>query len=422
MSDGTRGAMGQIGATNKSRAVAADGARGAKTVMETTMNKVLSCGLSLVFLAMSGGCAPATDSADDPELAEESVGAARQGVSTAHFGYLLADQPLAASYTPALDFNSQGLGDTVARLGMGYYAITFRGLLVFGANPGVAHATAVGTGAAHCKVANMGGRSGSANESVWVRCYDPAGNPVDTKFAASFATPADWAVRHAFVRADQPSAALYTPGAAYQYNSTGAAITVTRGSIGVYTVKIPGMATAMAFSTPPDGGAAVVTAFGDGTARCKTSGWSVSGADSLVSVRCLDSNSNLVDSQFELTFHSHETIFGHLGVPRAYFLADQPAAASYVPATFYQNTASHPAVTVVRNSTGNYTVTLPELGFAGGIVHVTADGTDASQCKVASWGQSGANGADEVIQIRCFSGPGSLTDSKFAVSYAAYPK
>src|SRR5262249_41274398 len=62
-----------------------------------------------------------------------------------------------------------------------------------------------------------------------------------------------------------------------------------------------------------------------------------------------------------------------------YVWADQPAAASYTPASPYQKNSSFTANTVRRNGIGSYTVRFPNLGTSGGMAHATAYGYSANR-------------------------------------------
>ncbi len=58
----------------------------------------------------------------------------------------------------------------------------------------------------------------------------------------------------------------------------------------------------------------------------------------------------------------------------------------------YQWNSAHPFTnvnTVTRNSTGNYTVHLPNLGSNSGTVLVNAMSSANNSCKVVSWGPAG---------------------------------
>lgn len=103
--------------------------------------------------------------------------------------------------------------------------------------------------------------------------------------------------RIGYALADQPAAAAtYTPGASTSFNSSGGAISVTRASVGVYTVRFAGLGR-------PAGGHDNVQVSGySGTSPiyCNPQMWDASGADMVVPVRCFLSDGTLADSKFTI--------------------------------------------------------------------------------------------------------------------------
>jgi len=98
-------------------------------------------------------------------------------------GYVWADNPASASYTPSTmySFNSSGGAITINRSGVGTYAVKFSGL---GGGPsagGNVQVTAYGAGSESCKVMNWG--SGGPDFTINVRCLNSSGGPVDTRYS-----------------------------------------------------------------------------------------------------------------------------------------------------------------------------------------------------------------------------------------------
>lgn len=95
--------------------------------------------------------------------------------------YAWANQPTAASYTPALAYQFADFGRiTISRLGVGSYAVhTPRSL-----GNGNVQVTAYGDGSAQCKVSFWTSASG-----IRVLCFTTAGRPVDTFYDVSFVGP-----------------------------------------------------------------------------------------------------------------------------------------------------------------------------------------------------------------------------------------
>jgi hypothetical protein len=109
--------------------------------------------------------------------------------------------------------------------------------------------------------------------------------------------------------------------------------------------------------------------------------------------------------------------------------ADQPAAAlntPYAASLSYQyglrterlptspfRTRSGGTNTVTRTGTGAYRVTFANLAVLGGTAHVTAYG-GSHQCKVSSWGSSGA---DLQLNVLCFAPGGAAVNGRFTALF-----
>jgi hypothetical protein len=329
------------------------------------------------------------------------------GGGQSRWGYVWANQPTTSSYTPSTAYqtNSSGALNTISRTSTGVYTVKFPNLA---ASAGMAHATAYGSSSQSCKVSSWG--PSGADQLVFVRCFNSAGTPVDTTFTASYVRSAADAGYLGHVWADQPSAASYTPNTAYQYNAKGLTNTITRSATGNYQVRLPGLGVT--------GGTVKVTAYGGTSHLCKVGNWTVSGSDQLVRVMCFTTGGAPVDTYFTMTFARSLGVIGLAGTPSGYVWADQPSAASYTPNTTYQYNSAGTSVnnTITRSSAGVYQVRMPKLAGAEGTVHVSAYGPGTSECKVSSWG---ASGADQLVNVRCFTTGGAPVDSMFTATYTA---
>ena len=212
------------------------------------------------------------------------------------FGYVWANSPGAASYTPSTtyQYNSTAGTNTITRSGVGTYQVAFPGL---GGPGGTVKVTAYGSGGDSCHVAWWSWLGGTA--IVTVLCENTAGNRVDALFTATFHGPNGHLGTltggpRAYVWADSPGSASYTPSLSYQYNSTGANNTITRSGVGVYQVRLPGLGLIS--------GHAQVTAYGGSANRCKVQSWNSSGAAKLVNIRCFDTAGAPADSTYVLDF------------------------------------------------------------------------------------------------------------------------
>jgi hypothetical protein len=97
-----------------------------------------------------------------------------------------------------------------------------------------------------------------------------------------------------------------------------------------------------------------------------------------------------------------------------YVWANQPGTASYLADTGYEYNSTGGAIEVIRDATGRYRVRFSGMATAGGIAHVTAHGTGAGFCAVASWGPSGT---DLTLNVRCFGEGGAAADLPFLAHF-----
>lgn len=97
-------------------------------------------------------------------------------------GYVWANNPTSASYTPSTTYshNSSGGTITITRSSIGRYAVRFAGLGGSGTAGGHVQVTAYGGGSETAKVANWG--SSGTDFIVNVRCFNSSGTPVDTRY------------------------------------------------------------------------------------------------------------------------------------------------------------------------------------------------------------------------------------------------
>jgi hypothetical protein len=110
-------------------------------------------------------------------------GATGKSGQDAESGYVWANSPSVASYTPSTtyQYNSTGAINTITRSGVGAYAVRFPGLKTLG---GVAQVTSYGGGNTYC---NVGSWFLSGTDTVVnVRCFAPNGTPADSMYTVLF--------------------------------------------------------------------------------------------------------------------------------------------------------------------------------------------------------------------------------------------
>jgi hypothetical protein len=334
------------------------------------------------------------------------------------WGFVRADDPGAAQYTPSDDFNqsSTNTKNTVARTGTGVYDVTFTDLALYGGQGGVASVTALGSSGEHCTVSGWG-PSGTPDTIATVRCFDTAGSAVDSQFDASFVRPSSVSGAFAYLWADDETASSYTPSPLHQFNSTGATNTITRASTGDYTVRLPGLGS--------EGGTVKVTTFSATSNACKASSWSSKGKAEQVEVLCFDFTGAPVDSKFTLVYADGAGILAN-GAPSGYLRADDESAASYTPDSRYQYNSTGALNTVERTGKGRYTATFPGLGSGvltgvdRGTVHVTSSHTTSKRCEVTGWSSglpSPGKPTPLLVDVACATAGGAASDSKFVLQF-----
>jgi hypothetical protein len=205
--------------------------------------------------------------------------------------YLWASQPSSASYAASrfYSYNSRGGTNTVSRSGVGVYQAQIPGFTDIGGNVQV---TAYGATSHHCKVSSWG------ISTVNVRCFDMAGNPVDTYWTLRYTDDhvANAGQRGAYAWASSATSPSYTPSLTYQWHSLGSTLTATRSGTGQYSINIPGIAAY-------DRTSVMVTAYGVANSLCNVQNWYSNGAGgTTVNVHCRNAAGGLADSLFTMSY------------------------------------------------------------------------------------------------------------------------
>lgn len=340
-------------------------------------------------------------------FAGASLGAAN---AATRIGWVWANQPDAVgSYTPSTSYsyNSASGAVSITPSGPGVYSVSFDGL---GSNlTDNVLVTAYETNG-YCQVGSWGGGSGNA-VTITVRCFDASGVPANSYFDLVYQAHSGnlgGSTRGlAFLWADQPGSASYTPSSFYQYNSTGGSNTITRSSTGVYTALLPGLTKV--------GGNVHVSAYGSTAARCKTSGWSSDGSGTSVGVLCFDSAGAPVDAKFTMEFSRKlpSAFLTAATTQGVYAWASQPGNASYQTSGPYSyNAFGTGKLTSVRDGSGSYHVTFSDpSSYSTSQVLVTAYGTDNSYCNSDGW---------TPLNVHCYTQGGASKNSRFNVSYVTH--
>ncbi|SDI97446.1 hypothetical protein SAMN05444157_1080 [Frankineae bacterium MT45] len=330
------------------------------------------------------------------------------------YGYVWADQPSTASYTPSTtySYNSYGGANSIVRNGVGSYTVTFGRL----ASGGTVDVTAYSTNA-RCKVGNWYHSGG--NEVVNVYCFSNAGVAVDSYYDVVFANPAG-IVGSAnlsnnslgYVWANQPTTTSYTPSTFYQYNNQNLSNTITRNGVGDYTITFTRLSPVVSTNQ----GTVKVTAYGSSNYSCISGGWygpASSPYNESVTVRCYTATGAPVDTYFTASYAAHLSLTGKT-TAYGYVWGNSPSSASYTPAAAWSYNSTGQTNTITRSSAGNYMVTIPGQLASGGDIQVTSYGADGSSCRSTGW----AHGSTATYAyLQCVNSAGVAVDHYFNLQY-----
>jgi hypothetical protein len=199
-----------------------------------------------------------------------------------------------ADHTPTMtwQYSSNGETFTVDHLGVGRYALHLGAIPDAG---GTILSSVTDALVASCRVVDW---DDPGDELVIrVTCRGATGVPSDETFTVlhlwRLGPEGTGGGPAAYLWADQPTAASYTPPGARRFSTAGERPTVRRTAVGVYQATLPGM---------PAGGAALVTAYGTGSSHCQLGSIRTSGTPQRVGVRCFKPDGTRVDSRFTLAY------------------------------------------------------------------------------------------------------------------------
>lgn len=208
-----------------------------------------------------------------------------------------------------------------------------------------------------------------------------------------------------YVWANEPTSTKYKPEKVYSKNSTGAHNSVVRNGVGNYVVTFPGLAGASA-----NGGTVDVTGY-ETSGYCKAAGWRTIGTAVALNVVCFAPGGDADDAEFDALFAASGS---SAPADLSYLWANEPTQTSYTPSTIYQFNGGAGADTVARNGTGEYTVSIPDIGVNAGTVKVTGYNDDPTNCDVQGWGGS----PTLEVSVFCNDSSGGAADAYFSMTWA----
>ncbi|MEV4133522.1 hypothetical protein AB0J72_15290 [Dactylosporangium sp. NPDC049742] len=343
------------------------------------------------------------------------TGAVAVMLAAALTGALGAARPAAALLPDAFGFALWSGGvvsqqwpaaTTVTPSGVGRWLVKFPGIAAAG---GVVHVTAVHDGFATppgrwCQ-AEAWGPSGP-DELVKVSCYRPGGI-LDSQpgFSVQFARSSGVFAAARFGYVDANSAG----GIITQYNTTGAANTVTNAGAGLYSVGLTGLGTA-----GPQAGNVQVTAVNPAAgARCKVASWQSSANGQFFRVYCFNSAGVPTNNHFTLTWTYQRALYGGASPPYRFgYLWNTPPLGP--PLTNFNSAGGGGTL---AGGPPIWTVTFASIAAPPGNVQVTAFGTTPDFCGLHSPWTPGAGALG--IRVSCFDNAGAAVNSGFTVEYSS---
>jgi hypothetical protein len=292
-------------------------------------------------------------------------------------------------------------------------------------NIGTIQVTAQGPGNVQCTASTFG-PVGSSYNATGV-CFNSSGL-VNTNFSVSYMRRSDtpgpggayvWATGSA-----NPVNVPYTPDPYYRWNSTGAAINITRTGTGAYTVRLLGQS--LAFGSAQVSANSYIGNPSPILNYCKVSTWGVSNGNTDINVRCFSQSGAPMNATFHLNYNSTHYPLG--GNQYSYVWANNSTSSSYTPAQQKAYMNDHEGghlvttpITAGRYSTGSYFVDMPEMQSLYSTVLAQASGTAQPHCKVVDWYASGAGTRADVNCFNASTGAAVNTNFNLLFTSAWYP-
>ncbi len=223
------------------------------------------------------------------------------------------------SHTPSYfyQYNSRGSFNSVAKLGVGYYEVTFRRMNRDASEQnkgGTVLVSAYGYNSNRCKVRNW--YSSGTSIKARVLCRNSNGVNVDTLFTATFmrepgtlGIPQNnkYELKSHYVWNSNANSALnvwFTPSLFYQAYHTALpapapASRIRRTGTGQYQVYIPGLKASNKTNVQ-------VTAYGSSISHCNVRNWTGGTTRTYVNVYCFKQNGKFINSSFTLHYETND--------------------------------------------------------------------------------------------------------------------
>jgi hypothetical protein len=210
-----------------------------------------------------------------------------------------------ASSTPSSTYqwNSNGAPITVVHNATGQYTVDLTGQNTgTDGGGGSVLVTAYGGGATYCKV---GGWWASGNDRfASVRCFDNAGNAIDSQFSLSYSRPLQPGdLQGGFTWTSSPVSPTYTPTGYYEWNARGGTNTAGRYAAGSTFIDYPALGATGSGACGAESSTAIVTGYGGGAEYCTVGWWGNDGAGGArVGASCFAPGGAPVDAPYSEMF------------------------------------------------------------------------------------------------------------------------
>ncbi|MES2306712.1 MAG: Ig-like domain-containing protein [Gemmatimonadota bacterium] len=210
------------------------------------------------------------------------------------YGYAWVDDAASATSiaSPDYRYSSSGLPITVSHSGAGVYSVRFAGLArANGADREGVIVSTYGGGATAIQCQLGGWVSAGANTDVEVRCFNAAGDPIDSRFDIALISGPRTDAKVAFADADQPAVASYVPTSS-AVKPTGDVV-VTRSGAGTYQVLFNGFGRSAGATETFH-----VAAVGTTARRCHVTSWGGDAGSTTVGIACSTPAGVRADTRF----------------------------------------------------------------------------------------------------------------------------
>jgi hypothetical protein len=307
--------------------------------------------------------------------------------------------------------NSSGGINTVSRAGRGDWTVSFPGLGAPAAH-GVAFVTPLASRVG-CQTFDPVTTGGTT--SVRVTCIGGDEDPIDAPFSLTYlhAKGGMQGGALAYFLAQDPQGSNDTPVVRNSYNSSGGTNRAIDLDYWHYRVTFGGLGTSK-------GHIQVSTAYTAGSPQhgyCHAGKWSNVAGDAVADVYCYEFTGHPSDASFTVAFMKGVGLKGAGGSNVAYLNANQQhLETAYHPAPKFSLNGAGRTNTVVRNSRGRYTVTIPGMKRGGAVAVTVLHAGSNNTCAVASIRTTPPY---QVIVVQCFKNGSSHdpSDTRFLLAY-----